>query len=241
MRPDSHAIVRLDPDGNEALTLGGDGPEEGGMNYPVQLVSTSEGRLVVVEAGGGVLSVYDADGAFVRNIGEAGHGPGQLYMAADAVVDSMGYILVADTGNNRIQVFEEETGEHAWSFGQLGQEEGDLNGPRSLTIDHEGYVHVVDSGNARVCVFTPGGRFERCYGNDGTNALVAPRAVSIDPLGNSWVSDPVAAVVQVYAPDGSHLARFESLTLDGIQVQPLRVALTPDDTFYIQVNLVEVD
>ena len=113
MRPDSHAIVRLDPDGNEALTLGGDGPEEGGMNYPVQLVSTSEGRLVVVEAGGGVLSVYDADGAFVRNIGEAGHGPGQLYMAADAVVDSMGYILVADTGNNRIQVFEEETGEHA--------------------------------------------------------------------------------------------------------------------------------
>ena len=186
-----------------------------------------------------MLSVYDADGGFERHIGAPGHGPGQLYLASDAVVDSMGYVLVADTGNNRVQVFDVETGEFAWSFGQLGEEEGDLNAPRSLTIDHEGYVHVVDAGNGRVCVFTPGGRFERCYGGSGDNALVAPRAASIDPLGNSWVSDPVAAVVQVYAPDGSHLARFEALTLDGLQ--PLRVALTPDDTFYIQVNLVEMD
>lgn len=212
------------------------------MNYPTQLASTSNGKLLVVEAGGSRLAVYDQDGNFERHIGESGALPGQLNGVSDAVVDSQGNIFVADSRNHRVQVFDLDTGEPLWSFGQQGDGDGELNAPRSVTIDREGLVHVVDTGNARVQVFTPGGFFERSYGSRdaGEDSLSSPHAVSVDPLGNSWVSDPIGGHVQVYKPDGSPLLRFGELQVDGFAVQPIRVALTPDNTFYIQVNLVEI-
>ena len=135
VRPSDHHIARISDDGEEDFRLGNQTPEDGGMNYPTQLASTSNGKLVVVEAGGGRLAVYNQDGSFERNIGEAGSRPGQLRGASDAVVDSQGNIFVADSRNHRVQVFDLESGAHLWSFGQQGDGDGELNTPRSITID----------------------------------------------------------------------------------------------------------
>jgi DNA-binding beta-propeller fold protein YncE len=92
--------------GEELWSVGGEGVEAGGLNYPVSIASTAKKQVLMVERGGDRLSVYDADGAFVRHVGESGSGEGQLLGAADAVVDADGRIFVADGLNHRIQVFD---------------------------------------------------------------------------------------------------------------------------------------
>ena len=53
-------------------------------------------------------------------------------------------------------------------------------------------------------------------------------------------ADPLGGGVHVYGPEGDHRLRFENLVLNGIEIQPLRVTITPDGAVYIQVNLIEI-
>lgn len=241
IRPSSHTVSRVTNGGDVVWSVGGDAAE-GGLNYPVSVASTANHQVVVVEHGGDRLGIYDDGGGFLRYIGEAGTGDGQLFGASDAVLDEDGRIFVADGQNHRVQVFD-SGGEFLWSFGHAGSDTEALQSPRSLAFDQDGYLHIVDTGNARVQVFTPGGRFVRSYGSRGTGdgQLESPRSVSIDPLGNAWVADPVGRAVQVYTPDGAPLTRFSNLKIGDIEVQPLRAALTPDGTFYVHVNLIRVE
>ena len=71
--------------------------------------------------------------------------PGDLYVDAD------NRIYIADTGNNRVLIFEEDwTPVRALSaFG-----EGDaLSKPQGVFVDKDGWLYVADTGNSRVVVF----------------------------------------------------------------------------------------
>src|SRR5690606_19062436 len=63
-----------------------------------------------------------ADGKFIRTIGgEEGEGPGQLKVPHGVAVDSQGRIIVNDSGNQRISVFDRD-GKfvEAWPFPSRG-------------------------------------------------------------------------------------------------------------------------
>ncbi len=67
-------------------------------------------------------------------------------------VDEEGYIIVADSRNDRIQVFS-PTGVFLKKFGIKGAAPGEFDRPCGVCISPDGQVIVVDFGNNRVQVF----------------------------------------------------------------------------------------
>ncbi len=66
-----------------------------------------------------------------------------------------GNLLVADTGNNRVVVFD---GQGKYLL-QIGGEKAGLKAPEGVFVDHEGNIWVADKGNQRVAVFNAQGDF----------------------------------------------------------------------------------
>jgi tripartite motif-containing protein 2/3 len=70
-------------------------------------------------------------------------------------------IIVADTNNHRIQIFD-KNGEYKYSFGSPGKEEGQLWYPRKVTVMRDsGKFVVCDRGNerSRMQIFNKNGHF----------------------------------------------------------------------------------
>jgi DNA-binding beta-propeller fold protein YncE len=111
-------------------------------------------------------------------------------------------LYVADSDNNRIQVFIVSLGQHLFSFGSFGSAEGQFNRPLDVEIDRDGYVFVADSGNNRIQKFTTTGDFVMSFGEEGSGAgqLKNPTGIAVDDVGNVYVADSGNARIQVFAP-----------------------------------------
>src|SRR5579864_8526432 len=70
-----------------------------------------------------------------------------------------GRIVVADTGNNRIEFYSATTGKRLGMFGTFGSGNGQFNSPRDIAIDGSGNIYVADAGNSRVQKFNSVGSF----------------------------------------------------------------------------------
>jgi sugar lactone lactonase YvrE len=69
-------------------------------------------------------------------------------------VDSQGHVIVADTGNKRIAVFDED-GNFITEFGSAGLDPGQFDEPVSVAVARNGTVYVTDTWNQRVQSFLP--------------------------------------------------------------------------------------
>ena len=58
--------------------------------------------------------------------------------------------MVAEFGNNRVQVIDKRTGRGVRTWGSAGRELGQLAYPWGLAVDGKDRVYVVDSGNNRL-------------------------------------------------------------------------------------------
>ena len=94
-------------------------------------------------------------------------------------VDRLSRIFVADTGNHRIQVFD-ETGRFLFAFGRKGTGPGEFNEPCDVTISRTGHVIVADRLNDRFQLFTPDGKFLR----ELRCGTLRPIAVTTDQYNN---------------------------------------------------------
>jgi len=75
------------------------------------------------------------------------------------VTDSEGNVLVTDTGNNEIDIYD-SNGKFITSFGSEGSGDGQFNNPTGITIDNKGNLYVIDSGNYRIQKFAPNPEFK---------------------------------------------------------------------------------
>jgi predicted membrane-bound mannosyltransferase/DNA-binding beta-propeller fold protein YncE len=69
-------------------------------------------------------------------------------------VNSQGHVFVADTGNKRIVVFDEE-GNYLTEFGTAGLDPGQFDEPVGVAVAEDGTVFVTDTWNQRIQVFIP--------------------------------------------------------------------------------------
>ena len=68
--------------------------------------STPQDSVYVTEIGNDRVQVFDKDGKFLTSLGSKGAGNGEFGNLHGIVIDkATGWIYVADTANNRIQVF----------------------------------------------------------------------------------------------------------------------------------------
>ncbi|WP_052359973.1 NHL repeat-containing protein [Solidesulfovibrio alcoholivorans] len=124
---------------------------------PSALTVSPQGLLYFATAG----PVYayknnDADQSLelVGQWGSSGKSVGQFGTPAGIAVDDSGNIYVADTLNNRVQVYDAAAG--TWTAsGSVGSDPGQFNNPQGIAVDASGNIYVADTGNNRVQI----GRF----------------------------------------------------------------------------------
>lgn len=77
-------------------------------------------------------------------------------------------VVVLDSGNRRVKVYNKQDKSKVIEFGSMGQRKGQFRQPEVLAVDPMGYILVGDSGNCRVQVFKSSGQLVRVFGGLGT-------------------------------------------------------------------------
>ena len=79
---------------------------------------------------------------------------GSFWGPRGIAVDSQGRVFVADTGNKRIAVFDED-GNYVTEFGTAGLDPGQFDEPVGVAVASDGTVFVTDTWNQRIQSFIP--------------------------------------------------------------------------------------
>jgi sugar lactone lactonase YvrE len=162
-----HAVYKFSPTGRLLLTLGTPGVVGNGtgalLSAPNDVVTAPSGDIFVADGdvvvrgghalrfngsgGGGAdtssrtvarIVKYAKDGSFIDAWGTPGSGPGELLAPSGLALDSRGRLFVADSGNDRVQIFD-QGGRFLDAWTQFG-------GAIGIFIDGNDWLYVVGPG-----------------------------------------------------------------------------------------------
>jgi DNA-binding beta-propeller fold protein YncE len=174
---DSDRLFVSDPGLRHVLVFNKDHKAEDviteGMVDPGGLAVDTQNRLLyVADIELDQILVYDADTLkLLRKMGTTGHkheltSPGDFSKPAGVAVDAEGNLYVADTYNNRIEIFDAD-GQFVSTFGKAGDGPGYFARPKGVAIDGDGHIWVADGMQDRVQVFDKSGQLLISFGGHG--------------------------------------------------------------------------
>jgi sugar lactone lactonase YvrE len=144
-----HVVYKFSPAGELLLTLGrkgvaGRGPDT--FRKPSAVLVAPDGAIFVADGhdaeGNNRIVKLAPDGRFLKEWGRTGAEAGEFRDPHALAMDSRGRLFVADRGNSRIQIFDQE-GTHLATWTQFGR-------PSGLYIDAGDVLYATDSeSNAR--------------------------------------------------------------------------------------------
>lgn len=207
----NHRIQKLDSSGNYQVSWGTPGvsaaPGVGRSTIffgPRAIAVHPDGRLFVTDTGNKRVQVFDQQGNFVDQFGNAGTGNGEFNEPVGIALDSAGNIYVADTWNQRIQVFNSSY-QFIRSWGVTAWQEMDTSSLQA--VDHKPYLTVYKD---ILIVSSPGTHEILAYTLEGTQITLPDTTLSNEtvPVGLAIYDDTLyvtdtagAAVLQFTLPD----------------------------------------
>ena len=142
-----HVVVKFSPEGKVLMTLGRPGvagTTNDTFNRPSGVVTAPNGDIFVADGHGGNSNArivkFSRDGKFIKAWGRKGTGNGEFAELHGIAIDSSGRLFVADRGNNRIQIFDQE-GNFLGEWKQFGR-------PSSVYIDASDTLYVSDHASS---------------------------------------------------------------------------------------------
>lgn len=138
--------------------------------------------------------------------GEFGVMEGQFTEPSGVAVNGQGDIVVADTNNHRIQVFDKE-GRFKFQFGECGKRDGQLLYPNRVAVNRTtgDFVVTERSPTHQIQVYNQYGQFLRKF---GANILQHPRGVCVDNKGRIIVVECKVMRVIIFDMFGNILQKF---------------------------------
>jgi sugar lactone lactonase YvrE len=147
-----HTVLKFSPQGKLLLTIGTPGtagaPPQA-LTEPNDVAIAADGSIFIAEAhndqfmdqnapqGVGRISKWTPEGKLVKTFGTYGYGPGQFRGAHALAFDSKGRLFVADRGNRRLQIFDQD-GKHLDTWYQFSRISG-------LHITADDTLYAIDS------------------------------------------------------------------------------------------------
>ncbi|XP_008186441.1 RING finger protein nhl-1 isoform X3 [Acyrthosiphon pisum] len=144
-------------------------------------------------------------------IGGRGSEPGYFTWPRGVAVGPDNLIVVADSSNHRIQVFD-NSGKILKDFGSYGNSEGEFDCLAGVAVNRIGQYIIADRYNHRIQVLDPSGRFLRSFGSQGSSdgRFNYPWGITTDALGFIYVCDKENHRIQVFQSDGTFVGKFGS-------------------------------
>ncbi len=211
----ANRLFRLNADNIVQTAWGGLGGGPGRFNDAWGIAIASDGAIYVADTFNHRIQKFDRDGNFLFAWGRPGvsnaDGAGRdttFFGPRAIVIDRQNRLLVTDTGNKRVQVFDSE-GNFLAQFGKEGSGSGEFNEPVGLAIDAAGNIYVADTWNKRIQVFDAAFGFLRAWPVDSWLTMDPAQLGSVDhkPFlaisGDTlYVSSPRASEVLAYTLAG---------------------------------------
>ena len=160
-KPVGHQVIKFSPEGKVLLTLGkagvaGNPPEA--LTEPNDVVTAPNGDIYVAEGHSGQnnnpppdtvarISKFTKDGKFIKSWGKLGTAPGEFRTPHALAFDSRGRLFVADRGNVRLQIFDQD--------GKFLEETKQFSRLSGIFIDKNDMLYGADSESSETS--HPGG------------------------------------------------------------------------------------
>ncbi len=167
--------------------------------------SGGDGLLYVTDTGNKRVQVFEPDGRFAFQWGGGGVIEGYLDEPVGIAVGPDGgsghAIYVADTWNQRVQVFD-PSGAFLREWPVAGWDVGLADEKPYLAVDASGYVYVTDPGRCRVLVFDGQGNYVLSFGQYGFDerSFGLPTGIAVAENGSIYVADSYGGRVLVFDP-----------------------------------------
>jgi DNA-binding beta-propeller fold protein YncE len=157
--------------------------------------------------------------------GGRGSGKGEFDSPLGMCIDGNGNILVADTGNGRIEKFS-PTGTFLSALGIDRIGHGQLGEPNGIAVDRAGNIYVAEvASNHRVQKLAPDGTFIAEWKGPDLG-FYGPRRIAIGPDDSIYVVDQGHTRIVKFSPDGHVLSSWGSKgSADGQFNDPTSVAV----------------
>jgi hypothetical protein len=194
-----HEIYEFTNDGKRLVKTLGErgvaGDDQTHFGRPQDLAWLPDGTMLVAD---GLVNArivkLDNNGKFLKAWGTKGSGPGQLSGPHAIAVDRNRRAYVADRGNHRIQVFDED-GNYLDTWPNLRQPDG-------IHIASDQTLWLNDGVTGRFLKYDLSGKLLSWWGVAGTfsGAHWELHTISIDADGNLYTADSFAGRVQKFRP-----------------------------------------
>ena len=207
-----------DCNGEEKATIGSN------QNFQLPSGIAINGELIyVAEYEGHRIHKLTTGGDILHTFGEQGQDIGQFESPSDLQVSPDNKLYVADSYNNRIQVFHSDCSfSHAIDGNISG--DGSFSQPEGIAFDLSGNVHVAGFGSSSVTVLSPTGKFLRQYESKYTDE---PQGIAIDPSGYSLVTIYRKGSLRIFDPRGKFTCSIEGFRF------PCGVSISPDGSIWV--------
>ncbi len=170
-------------------------------SYPQSIAADRAGNVYIVFQG----KIWKYDGARGRSLGQFG-GTGDLWLYTIATTADGGLVVAHNTED--ILRFDAD-GNLVFSLADVpGSQSGDPDDVQDMTVDGVGNLYLLTNSDQPILKYSPQGRILARFGSEGDEQgqLLAPSAIAVDGQGRIYVSD--FSGIQVFAPDGRYLDRF---------------------------------
>ncbi|HEV8383242.1 MAG TPA: peptidyl-alpha-hydroxyglycine alpha-amidating lyase family protein [Candidatus Acidoferrales bacterium] len=196
----------------------------------------SKGHVYVFHRGERPLMEFDANGKFIRALGEG------LFTTPHGVrVDAQDNLWTTDVGSHVVLKLSPD-GRVLMVLGRKGVAGEDIpntgitlfNKPSDVAFDRAENIYVSDGyGNSRVVKFDKNGKFLTTWGTKGTGPgqFDLPHAIVVDGRGRVFVADRENSRIQVFDSNGNYQTEWKHLG------QPWGLALTHDGALLVADGL----
>ena len=207
--------------------------------YPNDLAIGPDGSIYVTNTHidnpeGHCVIKLDSNGNFLAKWGTQGSGYGEFDDPTGIAVTSNGFIIVADSNNNRIQALDSDGFVITTEWGIGGNREGEFQYPEGIATGADGSVYVVDAGNSRIQKFDSSGNFITKWGTPGTGngQFYYPEGIAVGPDSSVYVASDWR--IQKFDNNGNFITKWGSIgTGDGQFDWPFGIAVGPDGAVYV--------
>ena len=167
----------------------------------------TEGQLVVTDNSGHCVYVFDKNGDCLRKTGGKGSNTGEFKYPNGISFLNDNEVLIADSGNYRLQRLNIQTGTVVKSYGKKGRKKGEFSWPIDVTVDDEERIVVTERDNNRIQVMSKEGESIFTFGDKGPEKLLWPTCCILYQ-NRFLVSDTGNHCIKAFDQSGTFLYKF---------------------------------
>ena len=217
--------------------------EPGSINFAWDAtVNPANGNVYLANRESHEIEIFDANGNYVTRWGFRGTATGKFTFPHGVTFDpTNGTLLVADSGNGRIQRFNilaSGKGSFMASYGSKGSAAGQFSVPTGIDVAPDGTIWVADTQNNRIQKRNPStGNWTTYTTASGLGlGFKSPWGVTVAPDGTIWVADTGRDRIVQMTPGGNLIA-FADRTTPGVGSMdaPFEVAFGAGGEIYVSV------